>query len=671
MDLRRGRIALTLAVFAGSAAGGAAQPAAAPAPTAIGDSARDLVFTPVPRCRVLDTRVAGGRLSAGIPRAFDVAGPLAGQGGAADCQVPFGPATVVMLNLTPVQAAGPGTLAAWPFGAPMPATVVFGFNPRSARASAGANELTLAICDPAASSCTFDLNVQANGNDTHLVVDVAGYFSSVSGLTVPWSAVTGKPAGFEQLALTGCAPNQVIKWIGSGWACGTDVDTNAGGTVTSVTAGSGLSGGTITGAGTVAVASGGITSGMIASGAVGLNQINTAQVQARLSGTCAAGRYLRGINADGTPLCEPIVLSNVVSTVDDPSVNNVGQYASIAIGADGLPVIAYLDDTADALKVTHCGNIACSSGNTITTVDNPANLVGAAASIAIGADGLPVIAYRDLTASALKVAHCGNVSCSAGNTLTTVDDPATGGVASHMSLAIGTDGLPIVSYQAGGALKVAHCGDAGCTAGNVLTVVEDLTNPVGEYNSIAIGADGLPVISYVELNANDLRVLHCGNVTCTAGNTALTVDSLNIVGTQSSIAIGADGRPVIAYQDNSLWSIKVLRCGNAACSSGNTATTLDDIAGFVTDPAVAIGADGLPVVAYRESTTAGTGALKVAHCGNAGCTAGNVKTVADAGPEVGSNAAIAIGVDDLPVIAYYDVTNAALKVFKCTTRTCR
>src|SRR5687768_1148032 len=70
--------------------------------TLVGDSARDLVFTPVPRCRVIDTRVAGGPLQARVPRHFDVAGPLTGQGGAPDCGVPFGPAAVVVLNLVAV-----------------------------------------------------------------------------------------------------------------------------------------------------------------------------------------------------------------------------------------------------------------------------------------------------------------------------------------------------------------------------------------------------------------------------------------------------------------------------------------------------------------------------------------------------------------------------------------
>ena len=97
---------------------------------------------------------------------------------------------------------------------------------------------------------------------------------------VPWTGIIGKPAGFADdtddaalptataplnvaglnISLTACADSQIHKTVGSVWVCAADA--NSGGTVTGVTAGAGLTGGTITttgsiGLGTVPVASGG------------------------------------------------------------------------------------------------------------------------------------------------------------------------------------------------------------------------------------------------------------------------------------------------------------------------------------------------------------------------------------------------------------------------------
>lgn len=58
-----------------------------------------------------------------------------------------------------------------------------------------------------------------------------------------------------------------------------------------------------------------------------------------------------------------------------------------------------------------CANPACTGSATITTVDDPANDVGDYSSIDIGADVLPVISYYDATAGVLKVAKCGAPSC--------------------------------------------------------------------------------------------------------------------------------------------------------------------------------------------------------------------------------------------------------------------
>ncbi len=272
----------------------------------------------------------------------------------------------------------------------------------------------------------------------------------------------------------------------------------------------------------------------------------------------------------------------------------------IAIGTDGLPIIAFADGTNLDLRVCKCGNASCSSGNTCTTIESTG--VGITPSIAIGTDGLPIIAHHNTGPNYdLRVCKCGNASCSSGNTCTTVD--STNAVGLYTSIAIGTDGLPIIAHHDGTNydLRVCKCGNASCSSGNTCTTVES-TNSVGWTPSIAIGTDGLPIIAHRDATNYDLRICKCGNASCSSGNSCVAVDSNGNVGVVPSLAIGADGLPVIIHGDGTNLGLRVCKCGNASCSSGNTCTTVEStgvVSGYIS---LAIGVDGLPVASYNDTS---------------------------------------------------------------------
>ena len=336
---------------------------------------------------------------------------------------------------------------------------------------------------------------------------------------------------------------------------------------------------------------------------------------------CATG----SVSAHGADVQADLLLTsnvNTVTTVD--SAGDVGYFTSSIIGTDGLGLISYYDGTQTALKVLHCGNAACNSGNISTIVDSSAD-VGWYTSIAIGADGLGLISYYDNTNKDLKVLHCGNAACSGGNTATTVDGAGNLSVGKYSSITIGTDGLGLISYNDGSnlSLKVLHCGNAACNSGNLSSTLDSSGNISGP-TSITLGADGLGLISYYNsFPVDDLKVLHCGSVTCDSNYTATIVDSAGIVGSYSSVTIGADGLGLISYYDGSPnGNLKVLHCGNLVCNSGNISTTVDSAGNVGQYTSITIGADGLGLISYLDVTNYN---LKVLHCGNAACAPSIIK----------------------------------------------
>lgn len=361
----------------------------------------------------------------------------------------------------------------------------------------------------------------------------------------------------------------------------------------------------------------------------------------------------------------PAAAGNVITTID--SRPNTGLASSIAIGADGLPIISYLDGDHDIVKVVHCGDPACSSGNTVTTIDGQIFL-GASTSIVIGDDHLPVIAYSALF-PALRVAHCGDAKCRSENVLTTIAPEGARGL--YSSIRIGADGLPVIAYYEYGtnAVKVAHCGDPTCSQANVVTTVREFESGADfeYYVSIAIGSDGFPLVAYFDeryTSAGDLEVLRCDSRDCFSAPRPMVLDSGPSVGGEISAVTGTDGLALITYGDVGRASLKVAHCGNLDCTSGTTLTTVYPGRGG-SDTSVVIGADGLPIISFGVDYSA----LYVAHCGDATCSSGNTVVAIDSGENVGRFSSIAIGADGLPMISYGGA-DGTLKVAHCATPTC-
>jgi hypothetical protein len=296
-------------------------------------------------------------------------------------------------------------------------------------------------------------------------------------------------------------------------------------------------------------------------------------------------------------------------------------WPTIRIGNDGLPFISYVKvvdasgSTVNDLMVAHCADAVCTSA-TITSIDANAAVSGPAP-WANGPSGFPMITYRDANSGGrIDLVHCLNAACTSvfgqivdtggTGTIANVGDPAT--------LAIATDaGGVAIAYSVvspSPALKVASC--AGACGGFFVQAVVD-TGTVGA-PSMAVGSDGLPLISYYGNASADLKLAHCLNVFCTA--TTRTTLSTGSTNSFTSLGIGADGLGVVSYQDHSNQNLEVGHCADLACTS-LARSVIDEFGNLgAVGTAITTGSDGLPLVVYSDEANN----LKVAHCGDAACT---------------------------------------------------
>ena len=141
-------------------------------PEHLGDTDRDLVYTPVTPCKIVDTRYGGGGfIFANSTRNYQTYGNLGFQGGS-NCTSPRGEPSAVHISVVAVNPNGKGNIKAHPYGTSSSAGLSVNFAVIGTNlANAGTVKVTR--------NSTYDISVTALYSGAHVTIQVLGYYYPV------------------------------------------------------------------------------------------------------------------------------------------------------------------------------------------------------------------------------------------------------------------------------------------------------------------------------------------------------------------------------------------------------------------------------------------------------------------------------------------------------------
>jgi hypothetical protein len=233
---------------------------------------------------------------------------------------------------------------------------------------------------------------------------------------------------------------------------------------------------------------------------------------------------------------------------------SVGTY-SLETGSNGHPTFSFgtfrTESLTSGLFVVRCESADCSTRTRrqIMGLDATGTDYGTfGAVMALAPDGNPLLSHYTWPTADQVMIKCDDPTCST-YTRTEIDHDEANG---HAAIAFGADDLPIVVYYGRG-MKILNCGNAACSGKNSIVHVDGSTAS-GNYNAITFAPDGKPVISYLHIVARpskpderQLRVLKCGNAKCSSKNRIAVLDTASSLRGGTSIVSSSDGSLIIGY----------------------------------------------------------------------------------------------------------------------------
>jgi len=230
-------------------------------------------------------------------------------------------------------------------------------------------------------------------------------------------------------------------------------------------------------------------------------------------------------------------------------INRLSAFAySLAIGPDGYARIAYqqtgffVDDAGEyhfgTLAFILCADANCASSTNNSFIDYAAGSY--IASVAVGSDGTTYIAYdngnTDDGPQGIGLATCTGTSCSTTTIATGIDVMDL----TAATIAIGSDGNPVIAYTD---LHLSSSNSYISSSGHYYENGTDvvLTNDA-DTTDLAIGPDGFARVLFGNTawwsgETRGFNFAECTNTSCSSA----AVNPISVQGTVGSVAVAADG----------------------------------------------------------------------------------------------------------------------------------
>jgi len=348
---------------------------------------------------------------------------------------------------------------------------------------------------------------------------------------------------------------------------------------------------------------------------------------------------------------------------------------SLLLDDNGYPVVAYtFKDTITSyptsLKILRCGDANCAGPNSIRALDEGQVVSGV--SLQLDENGFPVISYLLMQTGGvvleLKLLRCNDINCDGND-----ESIVTIGVAElfETSLALDSDGVPIISYTSENGLILLHCDDPSCApdgSGN------PETGEIIDFGSLAtmqLDADDNPVILYNTGSGNTM-IVHCNDAGCAGGDESILLFEGRYSSTYPkalSMVLDEAGNPAVLYQKGS--NLYMRRCNDANCA-GNDETTFQVHNDNASSAQLQLGSDGIPV--YSTHGWYAKSGLLVTRCDTPNCDVylDTTRWVPDTYGSISGTTSMVLDANDFPVISYISQFSprGELRILRCGDKPC-